>query len=57
MSKKKQSSDVYSKVPISGFYSAIVFTIAVIFSGITATAAWKIPSLITGIIFFRSSRH
>jgi hypothetical protein len=27
-----------------------VFTISVIFSGITATAAWKTPSLISGII-------
>ena len=41
---------VHSKVSSFGFYSALVFTVAVIFSGITATAAWKIPSVISGII-------
>jgi hypothetical protein len=33
-----------------GFWSAVIMTIAVIFSGITATTAMKIPSLVSGII-------
>ena len=33
-----------------GFWSAILMTIAVIFSGITASTAMKIPSLVSGII-------
>jgi hypothetical protein len=38
------------KIASLGFCSAIVMTIAVIFSGITATTAMKIPSLVSGII-------
>jgi hypothetical protein len=33
-----------------GFWSAVIMTIAVIFSGITASTAMKIPSLVSGII-------
>jgi hypothetical protein len=33
-----------------GFWSAVIMTIAVIFSGITATTAMKIPSLVSGIV-------
>ncbi len=38
------------KIASLGFWSAIIMTVAVIFSGITATTAMKIPSLISGII-------
>jgi hypothetical protein len=38
------------KIASLGFWSAIIMTIAVIFSGITATTAMKIPSLVSGII-------
>jgi hypothetical protein len=38
------------KMASLGFWSAITMTIAVIFSGITATTAMKIPSLVSGII-------
>jgi hypothetical protein len=38
------------KMASLGFWSAIIMTIAVIFSGITATTAMKIPSLVSGII-------
>ena len=50
MNANEPVKDVHSKVSLFGFYSALVFTVAVIFSGITATAAWKIPSVISGII-------
>ena len=48
--KNKTSPDLQVKVSSFGFWAAVVFTVAVIFSGITATAAWKIPSVISGII-------
>ena len=38
------------KMASVGFWTAIIMTIAVIFSGITATTAMKIPSLVSGII-------
>jgi hypothetical protein len=38
------------QMAVLGFWSAIIMTIAVIFSGITATTAMKIPSLVSGII-------
>jgi len=38
------------KMASVGFWAAIIMTIAVIFSGITATTAMKIPSLVSGII-------
>jgi hypothetical protein len=38
------------KITSLGFWSAIIMTIAVIFSGITASTAMKIPSLVSGII-------
>jgi MFS family permease len=50
MAKNEPTSDARSKMLSFGFWSAVVFTVAVIFSGITATAAWKTPSLISGII-------
>jgi hypothetical protein len=42
--------DMDRKMASLGFWSAIIMTIAVIFSGITATTAMKIPSLVSGII-------
>jgi len=50
MNGNEPDKDIHSKVSLFGFYSALVFTVAVIFSGITATAAWKMPSVISGII-------
>jgi MFS family permease len=44
------TTDIQPKMSLLGFCAAVVFTVAVIFSGITATAAWKTPSLISGII-------
>ena len=44
------NADARQKVSSLGFWAAIAFTIAVIVSGITTTAAWKTPSLISGII-------
>jgi hypothetical protein len=44
------TTNLQPKMPLLGFWAAVVFTVAVIFSGITATAAWKIPSLISGLI-------
>jgi hypothetical protein len=38
------------KLTSLGFWSAVIMTIAVIFSGITASTAMKIPSLVSGII-------
>ena len=38
------------KVSSFGFWSAVMMTIAVIFSGITASTAMKIPSVVSGII-------
>ena len=38
------------KMASLGFWSAIIMTIAVIFSGITASTAMKIPGLVSGII-------
>ena len=42
--------NVQPKTSSFGFWSAVVFTVAVLFAGITATAALKMPSLISGII-------
>jgi hypothetical protein len=50
MIQNKSTIDIRPKMSSLGFLAAVVFTVAVIFSGITATAAWKIPSLISGII-------
>src|SRR4030043_2125735 len=53
MSKNEPSSILKTmdrKMARLGFWSAIIMTIAVIFSGITATTAMKIPSLVSGII-------
>jgi hypothetical protein len=38
------------KLASFAFWSAVIMTIAVIFSGITASTAMKIPSLVSGII-------
>jgi hypothetical protein len=38
------------KLTTLAFWSAVIMTIAVIFSGITASTAMKIPSLVSGII-------
>ena len=43
------SSEMNHKLISLGFWSAIIMTIAVIFSGITASTAMKIPSLLSGI--------
>ena len=50
MVEREAITDVRPKMSSFGFWAAVVFTVAVIFSGITATAAWKTPSLISGII-------
>ena len=50
MVENESITDVQPKMSLFGFWAAVVFTVAVIFSGITATAAWKTPSLISGII-------
>ena len=50
MVENELTTDVQPKMSLFGFWAAVVFTVAVIFSGITATAAWKTPSLISGII-------
>ena len=42
--------DMNHKLTSLGFWSAVIMTIAVIFSGITASTAMKIPSLVSGII-------
>jgi hypothetical protein len=51
---KSESTNRYTemdrKAASLGVWSAIIMTIAVIFSGITATTAMKIPSLVSGII-------
>jgi hypothetical protein len=48
--KNESTPNARFKISSFGFWAAVVFTVAVIFSGITATAAWKTPSLISGII-------
>ncbi len=48
--KNESTPYIQSKMSSFGFWAAVVCTVAVIFSGITATAAWKTPSLISGII-------
>jgi hypothetical protein len=53
MSRKESSNlslDMNHKLISLGFWSAVIMTIAVIFSGITASTAMKIPSLVSGII-------
>src|SRR4030043_1211052 len=53
MSKNEPSSILITmdrKMASVGFWTAIIMTIAVIFSGITATTTMKIPSLVSGII-------
>ena len=53
MSRNESSNsslDMNHKLTSLGFWSAVIMTIAVIFSGITASTAMKIPSLVSGII-------
>jgi hypothetical protein len=53
MSKSESTTrfkEMDRKIISLGFWSAIIMTIAVIFSGITASTAMKIPSLVSGII-------
>ena len=53
MSRNESSNsslDVNHKLASFAFWSAVIMTIAVIFSGITASTAMKIPSLVSGII-------
>ena len=50
MIENESTPTMRPKVSALGFWAAAVFTVAVIFSGITATAAWKTPSLISGIV-------
>lgn len=53
MSKSESTTrfkEMDRKITSLGFWSAIIMTIAVIFSGITASTAMKIPSLVSGII-------
>ena len=50
MVEKELAPNIRLKMSSFGFWAAVVFTVAVIFSGITATAAWKTPSLISGLI-------
>ncbi len=45
-----RNKEMDRRIASLGFWSAIIMTIAVIFSGITATTAMKIPSLVSGII-------
>ncbi len=49
MMKNESTINMRPRMPSFGFWAAVVFTVAVIFSGITATVAWKIPALISGI--------
>ena len=44
------SLNMNRKLTYLAFWSAVLMTIAVIFSGITASTAMKIPSLVSGII-------
>jgi len=53
MSRNESSNsslDMNHKLISLAFWSAVIMTIAVIFSGITASTAMKIPSLVSGII-------
>ena len=53
MSRNESSNsslDMNHKLTSLAFWSAVIMTIAVIFSGITASTAMKIPSLVSGII-------
>jgi hypothetical protein len=53
MSRNESSNpsfDMNHKLTSLGFWSAVIFTIAVIFSGITASTAMKIPSVVSGLI-------
>jgi hypothetical protein len=53
MSRNESSNsfvDMNHKMTSLGFWSAVIMTIAVIFSGITASTAMKIPSLVSSII-------
>jgi hypothetical protein len=53
MSRNESSNsslNMNQKLTSLGFWSAVIMTIAVIFSGITASTAMKIPSLVSGII-------
>ena len=53
MSRNESSTlfvDMNHKMISLGFWSAVSMTIVVIFSGITASTAMKIPSLVSGII-------
>ncbi|MCU0486099.1 MAG: hypothetical protein MUC85_08320 [Anaerolineales bacterium] len=46
----RKSSQLDHNYALLGFWSAIAMTIAVLFSGISASTALKMPSLISGII-------
>jgi hypothetical protein len=50
MVKNESTQDIRPKMSSLGFWSAVVMTVVVVFSGITASTAMKIPSLLTGII-------
>lgn len=49
MTENKLSSNIQTIMSL-GFWTSIITTVLVIFSGITATIAVKIPSLISGIL-------
>jgi len=50
MAENESTPNMRAKMTILGFWAAVVMTVVVTFSGITATAAWKTPSLISGIL-------
>lgn len=50
MVENKSTPYIRPKMSSQGFWSAVVATVVVIFSDITATTTLKIPSLLSGII-------
>jgi hypothetical protein len=50
MAENVSTPDMRPKNSSLGFWSAVVATVVVIFSGITATTAMKIPAFLSGII-------
>ena len=42
--------EMHGEMAALGFWSAVVATVALVFSGITATTAMKIPSLVSGLL-------
>jgi hypothetical protein len=42
--------EMHGEMAALGFWSAVIATVALVFSGITATTAMKIPSLVSGLL-------